>query len=48
VITGDGKPELFDVVTDPAERRNLAPQFPERARDLRKQLDAWLKTEIRR
>ena len=48
VITGDGKPELFDVVTDPAERRNLASQFPELTRDLRSQLDSWLLTEVQR
>jgi arylsulfatase A-like enzyme len=48
VVTGGGKPELFDVVKDPAERRNLSAQFPELVRELRGQLDAWLKTEVRR
>jgi arylsulfatase A len=37
--------ELFNVVKDPAERRNLAPGNPEIAASLRKELLAWLATE---
>jgi arylsulfatase A len=47
VISGGGKPELYDVVNDPAERRDLSDQFPAVAADLREALDAWLKTETR-
>lgn len=45
VITQGGKPELFDVETDPAERRNAITEFPELARDLQAGLKAWLATE---
>ncbi|MDR3637818.1 MAG: sulfatase-like hydrolase/transferase [Isosphaeraceae bacterium] len=46
VITRGGRPELYDVVKDPAERRDLAPQFPEVAKQLNQSLQAWLKTEV--
>lgn len=45
VITNAGQPELFDVERDPAERRNLAAQFPEKAKTLDRELKAWLATE---
>ena len=48
VITRGGKPELFDVEGDPAERRDISAQYPELTRQLRAELDAWLKTETRR
>ncbi len=46
VITSGGKPELFDVKADPAERRNIAAREPERVRQLSQELKAWLATEI--
>ncbi|MBX6315431.1 MAG: sulfatase-like hydrolase/transferase [Isosphaeraceae bacterium] len=46
VITQKGKPELFDVVKDPAERRNVAAQYPEIVRRLNDELKTWLATEI--
>ena len=48
VITGGGKPELYDVVGDPAERRDVSAEHPELTRQLRDELAAWLKTEVRR
>ena len=45
VITQGGKPELFNVVNDPAERRNLVAQVPDAARRLHDELNAWLATE---
>ncbi len=48
VITRGGKPELFDVENDPAERRDIAAQHPELTRRLRAELDAWLETETHR
>ncbi len=48
VVTHGGKPELYDVVSDPAERRDLSAQYPELTEQLRHELDAWLKTETRR
>jgi arylsulfatase A len=44
-ITDGGKPELFDVARDPAERRNLAARKPEVAKRLGVELKAWLATE---
>jgi arylsulfatase A-like enzyme len=48
VITGGGKPELFDVVDDPAERRDVSAGNPEVTKQLREELAAWLKTEVKR
>jgi len=48
VVTRGGKPELYDVVNDPGERRDLSAQYPDLTRQLRKALDAWLKTEVPR
>jgi arylsulfatase A-like enzyme len=48
VITGQGKPELYDVVNDPAERRNLAEQDPRLVRQLQSGIDEWLSSEVRR
>jgi arylsulfatase A-like enzyme len=45
VVTGGQPPELFDVVSDPAERRSLRDEYPELAARLRRELSAWLKTE---
>jgi arylsulfatase A len=47
VITQGGKAELFDVVADPAERRDLSAQYPEITVRLREELEAWLKTATR-
>jgi arylsulfatase A-like enzyme len=44
VLTNSGRPELFDIETDPAERRNLAAQHPDLVKRLRGELDAWLAT----
>ena len=46
VITSKGSPELFNVVTDPAERRNAAAQYPDRVKELKSALDQWLATEV--
>jgi arylsulfatase A len=48
VIIEGGKPELYDVVGDPAERRDLSAQHPELTKQLRGQIDAWLETASRR
>jgi arylsulfatase A len=48
VITRGGKPELFNVEDDPAERRDISAQYPKITRQLRAELDAWLETETRR
>jgi arylsulfatase A-like enzyme len=48
VVTRGGKPELYNVVTDPQERRDLAATEPERARRLGDELNAWLRTEVAR
>jgi arylsulfatase A-like enzyme len=45
VITGTNPPELFDVKTDPAERRSRAAEQPALVAQLRKELTAWLATE---
>lgn len=45
VITGNTPPEMFDVETDPAERRNRIAEFPDLARELRSSLQTWLATE---
>ena len=36
-----GKPELYDLVNDPMETRNLADQRPDLTRELAGALDAW-------
>jgi arylsulfatase A-like enzyme len=46
VVTEGGRPELFDVAADPAERRNIAAEHPEVAQRLQAGLNAWLATEI--
>jgi arylsulfatase A-like enzyme len=47
VITNGGRPELFDVEADPAERRNAAAQHPDVTKRLRGELDAWMASEVR-
>ncbi|HHW11139.1 MAG TPA: sulfatase [Firmicutes bacterium] len=39
----DGRLELYNLRTDPGERKNLAPSEPEIARELHKMLTAWRK-----
>lgn len=48
VVTHGGKPELYDVVGDPAERRDISAEHPDLVRQLRDELTDWLKTETRR
>jgi len=38
----DDRDELYDLTTDPGERRDLARREPQRTRDLRRRLDIWL------
>ena len=45
VATNGGRPELFDVEADPAERRSLMAERPEVAKSLKDDLSAWLATE---
>ena len=39
----DGREELYHLVTDPREQRDLAGNERQRVRDLRQKLDQWLK-----
>jgi arylsulfatase A len=48
VITGGGRAELFNVETDPAERRSIVAQHPDLAKGLEQELAAWLATQIPR
>jgi arylsulfatase A-like enzyme len=43
----EGTSELFDLVTDPAERHNVAVDLPDRAADLAARLAAWRRQAIR-
>jgi arylsulfatase A len=45
VVTGNTRPELFNVEADPAERRSVIAEHEMLAQQLRKELDAWLATE---
>jgi uncharacterized sulfatase len=38
-----GEPELYDLVADPAEAKNLADKHPEKVGELARKLDAWWK-----
>ena len=46
VVTSGGKPELFDVKEDPAERKNISALRPGRVKALNELLKAWLATEV--
>jgi len=46
VVNEGGKPELYDVVNGPAERRDLSAQYPDLTGQLRTALGAWLRTEV--
>jgi arylsulfatase A-like enzyme len=48
VVTRGGKPELYDVVADPAERRDLSAIRPALTRRLHEELKGWLRTEVGR
>ena len=48
VVTGNGRPELFDVEADPAERRNVAAEHPDLVKSLQADLKKWLATETGR
>lgn len=37
----NSKPELYNVIDDPHEKRNLADEHPQRVKQLQKRLDAW-------
>jgi len=45
VITGNNKPELFNVAADPAERRTLDAEFPQETKSMVAALNEWLATE---
>ncbi|HWE39464.1 MAG TPA: sulfatase-like hydrolase/transferase [Isosphaeraceae bacterium] len=47
VVQRGGKPELYDVVADPAERRDVSALHPDLVRGLHSDLKAWLATESR-
>jgi arylsulfatase A-like enzyme len=47
VITHGGRTELYDVVADPAERRDVSANYPELASQLRDELNSWLLTATR-
>ena len=43
VLTGTAPPELFNVLTDPGERRNVAAEHPELVKEMRKGITDWLR-----
>ncbi len=45
VIMRGGKPELYDISSDPAERRDLSATHPQTVQQLRSGIDAWMATE---
>ena len=45
VVTRGGKAELYNVVSDPSERRDISALHPERVKELLEQLNAWTKSE---
>ena len=45
VITRGGRPELYDLSVDPAERRDLAATHPHQAQQLQAELNAWIATD---
>ena len=48
VVNGGGRPELYDVIADPAERRDVSAEHPELTTKLHNELTAWLNTEAHR
>ncbi len=45
VMDHGGKPELYDLAADPAERRDLSATHPEQVRRLRSELESWMATQ---
>ncbi|MEA2709946.1 MAG: hypothetical protein QOF78_2547 [Phycisphaerales bacterium] len=45
VINGGNQPELYNVVTDPAERRTLHAEFPQEMKSMVAELNQWIATE---
>ncbi len=45
VITGGNRAELFNVETDPAERRSIIAEHAKLAEQLEEELNKWLATE---
>ena len=45
VITGGNNPELFNVETDPAERREINAEHPADVKRMKEGIEAWLATE---
>jgi arylsulfatase A-like enzyme len=45
VITGSNQSELFNVETDPGERRSIKAEYPALAKELEEGIKAWLATE---
>jgi arylsulfatase A-like enzyme len=45
VITGNNRPELFNLVNDPGERRSVFAEHQALAREMERDLRAWLATE---
>ena len=45
VISRGGKPELYDVSADPAERRDLSATHPQTVQQLQSEIEAWMATE---
>jgi hypothetical protein len=41
LLRGNGHEALFDLALDPGEQRNLLPEQPRRAAELRRSLAAW-------
>jgi arylsulfatase A-like enzyme len=45
VINSQNKPELYNVETDPAERRDIAQEYPAEVKAMQKGLDKWMAAE---
>ncbi len=45
MITQGGKPELYNVSADPAERRDLSATHPQLVQQLHSEIEAWMATE---
>jgi arylsulfatase A-like enzyme len=48
IVTGQTPPELFNVASDPGERRSVIAEHEALAAELQKELTAWLATEVTR
>jgi arylsulfatase A len=46
IVTGQTPPELFNVESDPGERRSILAEHEALATELQKELTAWLATEV--